>query len=174
MLSAEALNRLCVLRQRKTAVSTRRKATAFRAKIIFAPTRGRSNPPTAGPMIPEIFICTPPRVAAEASSSLVTTSGITEVQAGALHAKPTPSRNTPVSNRKEFSNFSDPKTASPAADKASQTCITTSSFLRSTMSANAPAGKVRKKNGNDPAEDNSESIKGQADRAFITHQAAKS
>jgi hypothetical protein len=40
------------------------------------------------------------------------------------------------------------------------------------MSANAPAGKVRKKNGNDAAVDNSESIKGEADRVFITHVAA--
>src|SRR6201987_5965233 len=172
MLSVEARNRLWVLRHRAMAISTRRKATPLKPKIAFAPIRGRSNPPTAGPMIPEIFICTPLNVTAEANSSLVTTSGITDVQVGPLQAKPTPSRNTPTSNSKGVSRLSDPKTASPAADKASQPCITMSNFLRSTVSANAPAGKVRRKNGREAAEDNKESIKGDADRVFMTQVAA--
>src|ERR1700757_1518489 len=172
MLSVGALNRMWVLRHRAMAISTRRKAAAFKAKIAFAPIRGRSSPPTAGPMIPEIFICTPLNVTAEANSSLVTTSGITDVQVGPLQAKPTPSRNPPISNSKGVNNLSEPQAASPAADKASQPCITMSNFLRSTVSANAPAGKVSRKKGNEAAEDNKESIRGDADRVFITQVAA--
>jgi hypothetical protein len=89
-----------------------------------------------------------------------------------LHAKPTPSKNTPVNKKKGFNNFSEPKTASPAAAKASQTCITARNFFRSTMSANAPAGKVRKKKGRAAAVDISESIKGEGDTVFMTQVAA--
>jgi hypothetical protein len=40
------------------------------------------------------------------------------------------------------------------------------------MSANAPAGKVRRKKGSDAAVDKSESIKVEADSVFMTQVAA--
>jgi hypothetical protein len=40
------------------------------------------------------------------------------------------------------------------------------------VSANAPAGKVRRKKGREAAEDNKESSKGDGDRVFITQVAA--
>ena len=125
-------------------------------------------------MTPEIFICTPPKVTAEGSSSLVTTSGITDVQAGALQANPIPRRNTAIRMTDGFSSLSDPRTASPAAATTSQTCITHRSFLRLTMSARAPAGKVNKKKGREAAVDNRERYKGDGVIVFITQVAAMS
>jgi len=48
------------------------------------------------------------------------------------------------------------------------------SFLRSAMSASAPAGKVKRKKGNDAAVDNRDSKKGDGDSVFITQVAAMS
>ena len=53
----------------------KKKQTEFIAKTTFGLTTRRSNPPRAGPIIPEIFNCNPPSVEAEGSSSLVTISG---------------------------------------------------------------------------------------------------
>src|SRR5580704_613735 len=174
MLSVGALERLRGLCQLRIAVSTRRKPTALTAKTAFAPISGRINPPSAGPMTPEIFICTPPKVTAEGSSFLVTTSGITDVQAGALQANPIPRRNTAIRMMDGFSSPSDPKTASPAAATTSQMCITHRSFLRLTMSARAPAGNVNKKKGREAAVDNRERYKGDGVIVFITQVAAMS
>src|SRR5580704_6673860 len=56
----------------------------------------------------------------------------------------------------------------------SQRFITTSSFLRSTISASAPAGSVKIRNGSEATVDISDSKKGDAVRVFITQVAAMS
>ncbi len=55
---------------------------------------GIKSPPRTGPIIPEIFICNPPSVFAEAKSSLETISVTTEEEAGDPNAKPRLNRNT--------------------------------------------------------------------------------
>ena len=105
---------------------------------------------------------------------MVTTSVITDTHTGALNAKPMPRRNTAANTITGLRRCSVPKTASPAAAIESQTCIMDKSFLRSAMSASAPAGKVKRKKGNDAAVDNSDSKKGDGDSVFITQVAAMS
>jgi hypothetical protein len=73
-----------------------RKARAFKEKSIAGPMIGKRRPPKAGPRIPPRFICTPPRVMADASSSFWTISGTIDPQTGALNAKPIPSKKTVV------------------------------------------------------------------------------
>src|SRR3984957_10455181 len=174
MLSVGALDRLRGLCQLRIAASTRRKPRALSANTAFAPMIGRRRPPSAGPITPERFICTPPRVTADGSSSLVTASGITEVQAGALQANPIPRRNTAIRTMDGLSNRREPNSASPAAAATNQTCITQRSFFRLSMSASAPAGKVNKKKGREAAVDNSERKKGDGVMVFITQVAAMS
>jgi hypothetical protein len=144
------------------------------ANTVLAPSNGSSMPPSAGPRTPEIFICTPPNVTAEASSSFVTTSGITELQAGALHANPTPNRKTAARIMLGLKNLSVPITASPPAATISQTCMTHSSFLRFSMSARAPAGNVKRKKGRAAAVDKRERNSGEGVKVFIAQVAAMS
>src|ERR1700730_11245645 len=174
ILSAGALDRLRGLCQLRIAKSTSRKPAALTAKTAFAPISGRSKPPRAGPMTPEIFICTPPRVTAEGSSSFVTASGITDVQNGALQAKPTPRRKTAISTTVGVRSPSEPSSARPAAAATSQICMTHKSFLRLTISASAPAGKVNRKKGREAAVERSERYKGDGVIVFMTHVAAMS
>ena len=73
---------------------TAKKQAAFTANTELAPMKGSKNPPRAGPKIPEMLSCKPPRVAAEGSSEVETISGMIEVQAGDSNAKPAAIRNT--------------------------------------------------------------------------------
>jgi|ERR1700733_1639364 hypothetical protein len=73
---------------------TTKKHKAFRPKTQLGETNRRANPPSAGPIIPEILNWSPLKVEAEGSSSFVTISGTIEAQAGALKAKPTPVKKT--------------------------------------------------------------------------------
>ena len=68
-------------------------------KSIAGPMIGKSRPPKAGPRIPPRFICTPPRVMADASFSFWTISGTIDPHTGALNAKPIPSKKTVVRMR---------------------------------------------------------------------------
>src|SRR5260370_42496696 len=68
-----------------------------------------------------------------------------DIQVGALNAKPTPIRNTLTRITPGLKRCSEPTIAKPAAAAASQRFITHSNFLRSTMSAMAPAGSVNRK-----------------------------
>src|ERR1700693_261429 len=172
MLSVGALDLLRGLCQLRIAASTRRKPAALTAKTAFDPITGSSKPPRAGPITPERFICTPPSVTAEGSSSFVTTSGITDVQTGALNANPIPRRNTAIRITAGLSSLSDPSNARAAAATTSQTCITHKSFLRLSMSAKPPAGNVNRKKGREAAVDNRESKKGDGVIVFITQVAA--
>ena len=61
--------------KRWIANKSRKKQTEFIAKTAFGLTTRRSTPPSAGPIIPEIFNCNPPSVEAEGSSSFETISG---------------------------------------------------------------------------------------------------
>src|ERR1700726_3456492 len=78
----------------RIASTTRRKQPALTAKTKFAPASGTKKPPNTGPIIPEMLSCKPLKVAADGSSPSETTWGTIDVQAGALKAKPTPTRNT--------------------------------------------------------------------------------
>ena len=75
---------------------TAKKQAAFAANTEFGPMNESETPPKAGPKIPDMFSCNPPRVAAERSSLGETISGTIEAQAGAANAKPTPIRNTAI------------------------------------------------------------------------------
>ena len=76
----------------KIARITITKQIALSVNTQFAPISGSSNPPIAGPRIPEMLSCKPPSVAADGSSSSDTSSGTIAVQAGALKANPIPVR----------------------------------------------------------------------------------
>src|SRR5260370_38781714 len=79
------------------------------AKQAFELTKGRSAPPIAGPIMPEMFNCKPPTVEAAGSSSLETISGWIDVQAGEQNAKPHPIKKTARKRSHGLSN-SDPTT----------------------------------------------------------------
>src|ERR1700730_10071092 len=85
--------------QCRIASTTSRKQDALTAKTKFALANGIKKPPKTGPIIPEMLSCKPLKVAADGSSPSETTWDTIDVQAGALKAKPTPSRNTPARMR---------------------------------------------------------------------------
>src|SRR6516162_4007803 len=70
--------------------------------------------------------------------------------------------------------LSQPLTANPPAASANQMVMTNIIRLRSTMSARAPAGKVKKKNGNEATVDIRERNKGESLARFMAHVAAVS
>src|SRR5580704_13822837 len=158
----------------RTARITTRKQAAFTANTEFAPIIGTSKPPKAGPIIPEMFSCKPPKIVAEGSSALETTSDTIDVQTGAFRAKPTPMRNTKTRITWGLRKCSQPRIAMPAAAPANQRFTTQSNFLRSTMSARAPAGRVNKKKGSEATVDRSEIKNGDGVSIFIIHIAAVS
>ena len=151
-----------------------RKQAAFAANTEFGPINGISKPPKAGPMIPEMLSCKPPKVTAEGSSAFETTSDMVDVQVGAFRAKPTPMRNTKARITLGLRRCRQPRIAMPAAAAANQRFTRQSNFLRSTMSARAPAGSVNKKKGSDATVDRSEIKNGDGVSICITHIAAVS
>src|SRR5262249_34313449 len=102
---------------------TSRKATEFRPKSAVGSIRGRSRPPRAGPRKLDMFSRTPPRTIAEGSTSLETTSGTTDIHAGALHANPTHKKNTAARMIAGVNKWSADKNARPPAARESQICI---------------------------------------------------
>src|ERR1700730_2342040 len=78
---------------------TNKKQAPLTRNTKFAPAKVTNKPPNAGPIIPEILNCKPPKVAAEPSSEVETTSGTIDVQVGAFRANPPPRRKTPISIR---------------------------------------------------------------------------
>src|SRR3984893_4305756 len=111
---------------------------------------------------------------AEGSSSFETTSGTTDIHAGALQANPTPKRNTAARMMTGLNKWSDANIARPAAASASQTCITHKIVLRLAISASAPAGKVSRKKGSDADVDSNDRKRGDEVSVFITQVAAMS
>src|SRR5580704_14535954 len=158
----------------RTARITTRKQAAFTAKTEFGPINGTSKPPKAGPIIPEMFSCKPPKIVAEGSSAFETISDTLDVKTGAFRAKPIPMRNTKTRITWGLRKCSQPRMARPAAAAANQRFTTQSNFLRSTMSARAPAGSVNKKKGSEATVDRSEIKKGDGVSIFIIHIAAVS
>lgn len=77
----------------RMATKTKRKPNPLNAKIEFAPISGIRIPPRAGPAMPAIFICKPPRLFAAGRSSAGTISAIADAAAGDPNAKPIPKRN---------------------------------------------------------------------------------
>src|SRR6516164_10458908 len=128
----------------------------------------------AGPTIPETLNCKPPSITAEGNSSLLTTSGTTELQAGALKAKPTPIVKTEIRITYGLSNPKKPRSARQPADPANHKFIAQRSFFRSTMSARAPAGSVKKKKGSAATVDITEIRNIDGVSVFITQVAAVS
>src|SRR5580704_4105860 len=158
----------------RTARMTNRKQAAFSAKTEFGPINEISKPPKAGPIIPEMFSCKPPKMVAEGSSAFETTSDTLDVQTGAFRAKPTPTRKTKTRITWGLRKCSQPRIARAAAATANQRLIRQSNFLRSTMSARAPAGSVNKKKGSEATVDSSEIKNGDGVSIFIIHIAAVS
>src|SRR6202030_591360 len=93
---------------------------------------------------------------------------------GAVNAKPTPREKTLSRRRYGFSKPSQPIAASAAAARASHQFITQSNFRRSTMSAKAPAGMIKRKKGNDATADMSERSRGDELSLYIAQTAAHS
>ena len=153
---------------------TSRKPAAFIAKTKLAPKWLKIIAAVAGPMIPQRLSCNPPNVTADASSSLVTTSGTMELKAGALNAKPTPIKKTHVKIKYGFSKSIVPSNASAPAQIANHRFIVHNSFFRSTISAREPAGSVNKKNGREATVDITEIRNTDEVRVFIIHVAAVS
>lgn len=153
---------------------TTRKQTAFTANTQFAPINGKSMPPRAGPIIPEIFSCKPLKVAADGNSASETTSGTIAVQAGALKANPVPIRNTKASKMYGFSSRNEARRAREPAATANQRFIVEINFRRSTISAKAPAGRVNKKKGKDATVDINDKNKVEGLSLYITQVAAQS
>src|ERR1700722_10368175 len=158
----------------KIASMTIRKQIELRVNTQFAPMSGSSIPPIAGPRIPEILSCKPPSVAAEGSSSSDTSSGTIAVQAGALKANPIPIRKTQKRIMYGLRIPKEPKIASSPAATASQRFMIQSNLRLSTMSAKAPAGKVKRKNGKDATVDINDRNTADALSLYITQVAAQS
>src|SRR5258707_11558363 len=115
--------------------STASKQRALSAKTVLAPTKTKSSPPRAGPIIPEMFSCSPLKVDAEGSSSLDTISRTTAEKTGALNANPVPLRNIDPRMRYGVRRFNQPRIASPPAHTARQMYAAYNIFLRSVMAA---------------------------------------
>jgi hypothetical protein len=94
-----------------------------------------------------MFSCSPLKIDAEGSSSLDTISGTTAEKTGALNANPVPIRNIEPRMTYGVRRFNQPRIASPPAHTARQMYATYNIFLRSVMSARAPAGRINRKNG---------------------------
>jgi hypothetical protein len=156
------------------AVKTNRKPTAFRAKTTGAPTLVRRTPATAGPRILVRLNCTPFRVEADGSSLSVTTCGTSDAHAGALTAKPIPSKNTPMRSRTGFSRPAQAKKANAPADPASHRLANRNILTSLKASASAPAGSVKRKNGSDARLAIREMKSPDGDIRFIVHVAAVS
>ena len=134
-----------------------------------APSTGSRKPPSAGPTMLERLACTPPRVTAEGSSSLLTISGTTAPHTGAAKAMPIPSAKMQKRTAPGFMiSFHAPRARS--ADQAP--CQSTALMItvrRLTISARAPAGSVKRKNGAEAAVATRESKKEEAPRSLISH-----
>src|SRR4051794_954913 len=94
--SRGSLDWRCRGRQVSKAPNISRKQAELAANTQLAPKNGNKRPPKAGPIIPDMFNCSPLSVDAEGNSSSETTSGTMAVQVGALKAKPTPVKKTAV------------------------------------------------------------------------------
>ena len=144
--------------------ATPRNANALIEMSSGAPSSGSRKPPRAGPTMPERFSCTPPSVIAEGSSSLLTMSGTTAPQTGAPKASPIPSAKTHASTALGFIASIHAPRARTTDQAACQSTALTITVRRFTMSATAPAGSVKRKNGAEAAVASRESKYGEAPR----------
>ena len=124
------------------------------------------------PIIPEILNCKPPKLAAEPSSEVETTSGTIDVQVGAFRANPPPRRKILISIRQGLRRCSQPRIARATVMAANQTLIAQVNLFRFTRSASTPAGSVNRKKGSDATVDMSEIRNGEAAKVFIREVAA--
>ena len=153
----------------KTTRATTRNIDALIEMRSGAPSWGSRKPPNAGPTILERLACTPPRVTAEGSSSLLTMSGTTAPHTGAAKAIPIPSAKMQKRTAPGFkTSFHAPRARSADHAPCHSTALTIT-VRRLTMSARAPAGSVNKKNGVEAAVATRESKKGEAPKSLISH-----
>jgi hypothetical protein len=137
-----------------------------------APVHGSRRPPRAGPMIPARFICTPPSVIAEGSSSASTMSGIMAPITGAAKAIPMPSAKMQTSTEIELITPVQAPIARSAEQAPCQRTAVTITARRFTRSAMAPAGSLNMKNGTAAAVAMKESSNAEAPRSGINQVAA--
>src|SRR5882724_6967141 len=133
--------------QRASTRTTPRNDAAFRRKTQPAPRAATRSPPSAGPRARATLTEMPPSATAAASSSRGTRSGVVACQAGALSALPRPMQKVSESSNHGPVRRSTVETPSAVAATSIHTCVARSSRRRSTMSASAPAGSARRKNG---------------------------
>ena len=127
-------------------MKTNKKLAAFKPNTKGASSLARRIPAKAGPRIPDIFNCTPPRVKADGNSSSVTSCGTSDAHTGALTAKPRPSTNTPTRSSIGFKMPAQPRSAKTPAHPASHKLASRSIVPALKASASAPAGSVKRKN----------------------------
>ena len=139
-----------------------------------APSSGSSNPPRAGPTIPERFTCTPPNVTAEGISSVLTMSGTMAPQTGPPKASPIPRAKTHASTDLMLIALVHAPRARSAEQAPCQSTALTIRVRRFTMSAMAPAGRVKRKNGVEAALARSETENGEAPGSCVNHVAVTS
>src|SRR5260370_42631676 len=131
-------------------------------------------PAKAGPRIPDILSCTPPRVKADGNSWSVTSCGTSDAHTGALTATPRPSANTPTRSSIGFRMPAQPRNAKAPAHPASHKLASRSIMPALKASASAPAGNVKRKNGRCARLDIREMKSPDGDIKFIIHVAAES
>ena len=154
--------------------ATTRNVSALIEMSSGAPSSGSRRPPRAGPTIPERFSCTPPSVTAEGSSSLLTISGTMAPHTGALKASPIPSAKMQASTAPGLiTSVHAPKARSTEQAPCHSTAPTIIA-RRFTMSATAPAGSVKRKNGAEAAAAIRESENDEAPRSCINQVAVTS
>src|ERR1700737_4260917 len=156
------------------AIKTNKKPAAFRPNTIGASTLARRIPAKAGPRMPDILSCTPPRVKADGNCSSVTSCGTSDAHTGALTAKPRPSTKTPTRSSIGFRMPAQPSNAKAPAHPASHKLASRSIVPALKASASAPAGSVKRKNGSDARLAIREMKRPDGDIKFIMHVAAVS
>ncbi len=157
-----------------SAVTTPEKEKAFRRNVIPGPRAATMSPARAGPATRAILKETEPSVIAEARSFRGTSSGIIACQAGVFIAAPMLRKNVKTSR---ISGDTFPKTVirpSPKAAADISIWVNMSKRRRSIVSASAPAGRERRKNGRVVAVCTMATIKGDTVREVISHEAPTS
>src|SRR5947208_2323288 len=157
--------------QRASTTTTPRNDAAFRRKTQPAPRAATRSPPSAGPRARATLTEMPPSATAPASSSRGTRSGVVACQAGALSALPRPMQKVSESSSHGPVRPSTVQTPSAAAATSIHTCVARSSRRRSTMSASAPAGSARRKNGRLVAVCMSDTMRGEGASPVMSHAA---
>src|ERR1700751_3898611 len=131
-----------------------------------------ARPANAGPMARLIFKPTPLRATAERSSSFGTSCGTIDCHDGIARTAAIPDKEINVSSQLGVIHSSHTKIANRAATATAAICTTIRRRRRSTMSANAPAGRLNRNMGKVVAAWTRATSNGSGRRLVISHAAA--